>query len=162
MRGTKTKTTGQQNVKDGAGAISSTEVAPIIVKDGARSEPAIVLPGHYIPVGAVPLNLEQSATVNLTDEAMQLLVLSALPDTDDVEALEVHAVSERGFWRCGRIWPRQPVHVFASDDPVGDNAANNEHLGIQADCFISHADAARLKAESQLVVTVIETVTEPD
>lgn len=160
MRGTKTKTTGKQNVKDGAGEISSTEVAPIIVKDGARSEPAIVLPGHYVPVGAVPLSPEQSATVNLTDEAVQLLVLSALPDTDDVEALEVRAVSERGFWRCGRFWSRQPVNVFASDDPAGDNAANNAHLGIQADCFISHEDAARLKAESQLVVKVLETQVE--
>lgn len=160
MRGTKTKTTGKQSVKDGAGAISSPQVAPILVADGARPEPAIVLPGHYIPVGAVPLSPEQSATVTLTDETAQLLVLSALPETDDVTALEVRAVSERGFWRCGRFWPRQPVHVFESDDPLDDNAANNERLGVQVDCFISHEDAARLKAEPQLIVTVLETKVE--
>lgn len=160
MSGTKTKTSGKQNVKDGTGKVSTSQVASTDGADGQKPELSVTLPGYHIALGSVPISVmpENTDAVTVPDVAAAALV----PATDDVEALEVRAISERGFWRCGRFWPRQPVNVFASDDPEGDNAANNAHLGIQADCFISHAEAARLKAEPQLVVTVIETVTEPD
>ncbi|XWJ90969.1 hypothetical protein ACRARH_29645 [Phytobacter ursingii] len=160
MSGTKTKAPGKQNVKDGAGPISAAQVASPDGTDGKKPELSVTLPGYHIALGSVPVSVMPENTDAVTVPDMAAVAL--LPATDDVEALEVRAISERGFWRCGRFWPRQPVHVFASDDPEGDNAANNEHLGIQADCFISHADATRLKADPQLVVIVIETVTEPD
>ncbi|ELM3734805.1 hypothetical protein ACW6AV_002349 [Edwardsiella piscicida] len=78
---------------------------------------------------------------------------------DDVIVLEVHAVPERGFYRCGRFWPHEPVHVFVSDDPDADKAANQE-AGEMVDCFVSHADAARLQAEPMLVVSVLDKVVE--
>ena len=158
MSGTKTKAPGKQNVKDGAGPISATQVASSVGADGKKPELSVTLPGYHIALGSVPVSVmsENTDAVTVPDMAMAAL----LPETDDVEALEVRAVSERGFWRCGRFWPRQPVNVFASDDPEGDNAANNEHLGIQADCFISHEDAVRLKADPQLVVKVLETKVE--
>ncbi|HCI6047707.1 TPA: hypothetical protein NPN77_004160 [Klebsiella pneumoniae] len=77
------------------------------------------------------------------------------PATDDVVVLEVRARSERGFWRCGRFWPREPVHVFVSDDPDGDNEANALEGDVVVECFISHETAERLKAEPHLVVAVV-------
>ncbi|MGS7449052.1 hypothetical protein [Klebsiella pneumoniae] len=77
------------------------------------------------------------------------------PATDDVVVLEVRARSERGFWRCGRFWPREPVHVFVSDDPEGDNEANALEGDVVVECFISHETAERLKAEPHLVVAVV-------
>ncbi|MDV1253129.1 hypothetical protein RZQ12_22985 [Klebsiella michiganensis] len=81
--------------------------------------------------------------------------VTSLPDTDDVQVLEVRARSERGFFRCGRFWPREPVHVFVSDDPDGDNEANALEGDVVVECFISHETAERLKAEPHLVVTVV-------
>ncbi|HGW8460449.1 TPA: hypothetical protein ACNRPM_004140 [Klebsiella pneumoniae] len=88
--------------------------------------------------------------------------VTALPNTDDVQVLEVRAISERGFWRCGRFWPRQPVHVFVSDDPEGDNEANALEGDVVVECFISHETAGRLKAEPNLKVTVLQPVAEEE
>jgi len=77
------------------------------------------------------------------------------PATDDVVVLEVRARSERGFFRCGRFWPREPVHVFVSDDPDGDNQANALEGDVVVESFISHETAERLKAEPHLVVAVV-------
>lgn len=85
-----------------------------------------------------------------------------MPATDDVEVLEIRARSERGFWRCGRFWPREPVHVFVSDDPEGDNEANALEGDVVVESFISHETAERLKAEPHLAVTVLQTVAEKD
>ncbi|HFS7987267.1 TPA: hypothetical protein ACH2IQ_002322 [Klebsiella pneumoniae] len=82
-------------------------------------------------------------------------LITVIPATDDVEVLEVRARHERGFWRCGRFWPREPVHVFVSDDPDGDNEANALEGDVVVECFISHETAERLKAEPHLVVAVV-------
>ncbi|QLP10830.1 hypothetical protein HV042_03760 [Klebsiella grimontii] len=87
-------------------------------------------------------------------------LITASPATDDLVVLEVRARHERGFWRCGRFWPREPVHVFVSDDPDGDNEANALEGDVVVECFISHETAERLKAEPHLVVTVLQTVAE--
>ncbi|MDS7903689.1 hypothetical protein PTQ40_32590, partial [Klebsiella michiganensis] len=87
-------------------------------------------------------------------------LITASPTTDDVVVLEVRARSERGFFRCGRFWPREPVHVFVSDDPDGDNEANALEGDVVVESFISHETAQRLKAEPHLVVTVLQTVAE--
>ncbi|MGQ5745861.1 hypothetical protein HMPREF3138_21010 [Serratia sp. HMSC15F11] len=78
----------------------------------------------------------------------------------DVEVLLVKAVSGNGFWRAGRFWPHEGVHAFVSDDPDGDNAASLAEDG--ATPFISVANAERLKAEPNLHVTVVETVSTDD
>ncbi|CUY25775.1 Uncharacterised protein [Serratia marcescens] len=77
-------------------------------------------------------------------------------NTADVEVLLVKAVSGNGFWRAGRFWPHEGVHAFVSDDPDGDNAASLAEDG--ATPFISVATAERLKAEPNLRITVVETV----
>lgn len=79
-----------------------------------------------------------------------------MPGTDDVEVLEVRAVATQGFWRCGRWWPHEPVHVLASDDPDADNAANALEGDVVVECFISKSVAARLKAEPNLRVSVLQ------
>ncbi|HHB8416378.1 MULTISPECIES: hypothetical protein [Klebsiella] len=85
-------------------------------------------------------------------------LITVPPATDDVVVLEVRARHERGFWRCGRFWPREPVHVFVSDDPDGDNEANALEGDVVVESFISHETAERLKTEPHLVVTVLQTV----
>ncbi|RFU89357.1 hypothetical protein DZA29_22620 [Citrobacter gillenii] len=107
-----------------------------------------------------PQTMPVVATKSDLISALMLAATSSFPQTDDIQALEVRAVPVGGFYRCGRFWPREPVNVFASDDPEGDNAANSDGLNMIVDCFISHADAARLKAEPMLIVNVIESVTE--
>lgn len=182
MSGKTSKAAGQQKVKNGTGATSSPEVASPVITDGAGHEPSVTLPGHYIAVGSQPVSpltntvegLQPSGEVLLetsglvATEAEHITTTSDLlaassptfPQTDDVVTLEVRAVPVGGFYRCGRFWPREPVNVFASDDPEGDNATNSDGLNMIVDCFISHADAARLKAEPMLIVNVIESVTE--
>ncbi|WP_260617683.1 hypothetical protein [Klebsiella pneumoniae] len=98
--------------------------------------------------------------VVLAAEGQASAVAKTMPATDDVVVLEVRARSERGFFRCGRFWPREPVHVFVSDDPDGDNEANALEGDVVVECFISHETAERLKAEPHLVVTVLQTVAE--
>lgn len=82
-------------------------------------------------------------------------LITVIPATDDVEVLEVRARHERGFWRCGHFWPREPVNVLVSDDPDGDNEANALEGDVVVECFISHETAERLKAEPHLVVAVV-------
>ena len=135
MSGTKEKTTGKQIAKGRAGAVSAQEVAPADAADLPRAERSVTLPGHYVAVGASPV--------------------SVTPGTVDVVVLEVRARHERGFWRCGRFWPREPVHVFVSDDPDGDNEANALEGDVVVECFVSHETAERLKAEPHLVVAVV-------
>lgn len=143
MSGTKDKTASKQKSKR-----SSTQaLAEPAGNGGARLEPAITLPGHYIAVGASPVSV-------MPDDVTQSV--SVLPATDDVEVLEVRARHERGFWRCGRFWPRQPVNVFVSDDPDSDNEANALEGDVVVECFISRETAERLKAEPHLVVTVLQ------
>lgn len=146
------KATGKQKPQDSTGASSPSQVASLDAQNVSRYELSVTLPGHYLPVGSQPVS---PVTAESADIAHPLY-----PQTDDVVALEVRAVTDKGFWRCGRFWPREPVHVFASDDPDADNAANNECCNMVSNCFISHADAARLKAEPMLVVTVLDTVAE--
>lgn len=188
MSGKTSKAAGKQKIENGTGAASSQEVASPVIAHGTGHEPSVTLPGHYTPVGSQPvsrvallagdalLTLESSGEVALSTSgslditAEHIAIESGpltpapseptFPQTDDVVALEVRAVPAGGFWRCGRFWPAEPVHVFASDDPEGDNAVNSEGLNMLVDCFISHADVARLKAEPMLIVNVIETVTE--
>ncbi|MGE0968863.1 hypothetical protein ACQFN5_06375 [Klebsiella sp. WOUb02] len=184
MSGTKEKTTGKQSAKGRAGKVSAQEVAPADASDLPGAERSVTLPGHYIAVGASSVSVT-SANAGITaaptfpsadwlngvqGELSTVLeaagqastVAQTVPATDDIEVLEVRARSERGFWRCGRFWPREPVHVFVSDDPDGDNEANALEDDVVVECFISHETAARLKAEPHLVVTVLQTVTEKD
>ena len=117
-----------------------------------------------IHISADHLNTVQSELMNvvLAADGQDSAVTPTVPATDDVVVLEVRAKSENGFWRCGRFWPREPVHVFVSDDPDGDNEANALEGDVVVECFISHETAARLKAEPHLMVTVLQTVTEKD
>ncbi|EOX0566377.1 hypothetical protein ACO31P_000764 [Klebsiella pneumoniae] len=115
-----------------------------------------------IHISADHLNTVQRELMNvvLAAEGQASAVAKTMPATDDVVVLEVRARSERGFFRCGRFWPREPVHVFVSDDPDGDNEANALEGDVVVECFISHETAERLKAEPHLVVTVLQTVAE--
>lgn len=145
MSGTKDKADKQKSKRASAQAL-----AEFAGNDGARLEPAITLPGHYIPSGAAPIAPAAAEVIETTEPA------------SNVEALAVCAIPAGGFWRCGRFWPTEQVHVFVSDDPEADNAANNSYLNIDVNCFISRADAERLKAEPRLRVTPLETVTESE
>ncbi|CAM4198238.1 hypothetical protein RJ492_004920 [Pluralibacter gergoviae] len=142
MSGTKEKATGKQSAKDNAGAVSPQEVAQVNATD---------LPGAELP-DSVPGNdaaLDSSSAGVTTEQPL-------MPGTDDVEVLEVRAVATQGFWRCGRWWPHEPVHVFASDDPDADNAANALEGDVVAECFISKSVAARLKSDPNLRVSVLK------
>ena len=110
-----------------------------------------------IHISADHLNTVQSELMNvvLAADGQDSAVTPTVPATDDVVVLEVRARHERGFWRCGRFWPREPVHVFVSDDPDGDNEANALEGDVVVECFISHETAERLKAEPHLVVAVV-------
>lgn len=115
-----------------------------------------------VHISADHLNTVQSELMNvvLAADGQDSAVTPTVPATDDVVVLEVRARHERGFWRCGRLWPREPVHVFVSDDPDGDNEANALEGDVVVECFISHETAERLKAEPHLVVTVLQTEAE--
>ncbi|HDK6910338.1 TPA: hypothetical protein M4Z14_001131 [Klebsiella pneumoniae] len=177
MSGTKEKTTGKQGTKGRAGKVPAPEVAQADASDLPGSERSVTLPGHYVAVGASPVSvttgnagIPAASTIPSTDwfngvQGELSAVLEAagqasagaqtMPATDDVELLEIRARSERGFWRCGRLWPREPVHVFVSDDPDGDNEANALEGDVVVECFISHETAERLKSEPHLVVAVV-------
>ncbi|WEJ89301.1 MAG: hypothetical protein P0Y63_29395 [Klebsiella huaxiensis] len=166
MSGTKEKTTGKQGAKGRAGKVSAQEVAQADASDLPGAERSVTLPGHYVAVGASPVSVTPgNAGVALIPEDLVAGVgsenlITVPPATDDVVVLEVRARHERGFWRCGRFWPREPVHVFVSDDPDGDNEANALEGDVVVESFISHETAERLKAEPHLVVTVLQTVVE--
>ncbi|HCJ3819098.1 TPA: hypothetical protein NRZ87_004960 [Klebsiella pneumoniae] len=117
-----------------------------------------------VHISADHLNTVQRELMNvvLAADGQDSAVTPTVPATDDVVVLEVRARHERGFWRCGRFWPREPVHVFVSDDPDGDNEANALEGDVVVESFISHETAERLKAEPHLVVTVLQTVAEND
>ncbi|MEQ9865056.1 hypothetical protein [Pectobacterium aroidearum] len=151
MRGTKTKTASQKKPTDSTGAASSTSVASLNESNSNGHEPEILLPGHDIITGTDPVD----------DPLLSADVASAMGK----ECLWVQAVSKNGFYRCGWFWPFDGVHVFVSDDPDGDNAdcvadSLKSYFGVTpSQPFISVATAARLKAEPQLRVTVIQPVT---
>lgn len=161
MSGTKEKTTGKQGAKGRAGTVPAPEVAQTDAPDLPGTERSVTLPGHYVAVGASPVSVTPGTVdVALTPEGLVAgggseNLITVPPATDDVVVLEVRARHERGFWRCGRLWPREPVHVFVSDDPDGDNEANALEGDVVVECFISHETAERLKAEPHLVVTVV-------
>ncbi len=135
-----------------------------ITQPGAPSQsdtPAPELTGESTPGtatgDAAGTQLDQAQT--LTTETLATLG-DANTNPGDVEVLLVKAVSGNGFWRAGRFWPHEGVHAFVSEDPDGDNAASLAEDG--ATPFISVATAERLKAESNLHVTVVETVSTDD
>ncbi|TCW05571.1 hypothetical protein EDF73_11615 [Raoultella sp. BIGb0138] len=171
MSGTKEKTTGKQSTKGRAGKVPAPEVAPVDAPHAPGPELSVTLPGHYVAVGTSPVSVKPGIVdASLMPEGLSSdaessglnISVKALPNTDDVQVLEVRAIAERGFWRCGRFWPRQPVHVFVSDDPEGDNEANALDGDVVVECFVSHETAARLKAEPNLKVTVLQPVVEEE
>ncbi|HHT0133068.1 TPA: hypothetical protein ACTW38_002901 [Klebsiella michiganensis] len=139
-----------------AGALQSS--GDVISLDGD----SVSIAAPAIHISADHLNTVQHELINvvLGAESQASADAQTMPATDDVEVLEIRARSERGFWRCGRFWPREPVHVFVSDDPDGGNEANALEGDVVVECFISHETAQRLKAEPHLVVTVLQTVAE--
>lgn len=132
-----------------SGSTKKKEKSPGVIKPGSESQPQ-----------TDSVSVKDVTTSPSSDQTTSGHPHPLLPDSDDVVALEVRALPVGGFWRCGRFWSNEPVHVFASDDPDGDNAANNAHLGVQADCFISRDDMARLQAEPMLIVDILDTVQE--
>ncbi|WP_147439874.1 hypothetical protein [Gibbsiella quercinecans] len=151
MSGKENKAAGKQATKGGSGTGDASPVAPVNAPDDSGSELPVALSGHYVAVVAPSDGVNQP--------------VSAAPDAqpsgtgDAVEVLLVKSVKPNGFYRAGRFWPHSGVHVFVSDDPDGDNAESVTDDGIPVQPFISRADAARLKAEPQLRVTVVESVT---
>lgn len=136
-----------------AGAPPSSDDVITLTEDNVSiSAPAVHISADH-------LNTVQRELMNvvLAADGQDSAVTPAMPATDDVVVLEVRARHERGFWRCGRFWPREPVHVFVSDDPDGDNEANALEGDVVVESFISHETAERLKAEPHLVVTVLQT-----
>lgn len=155
MSGTKTKTARQQKPTDSSGTAPSTSVAPLIEGNGNGHEPAIVLPGHDIQVGSQPF-ITGSEPVD-----GPVLSASAAAAVMGVDVLLVQAVSPNGFYRCGRFWPFDGVHVFVSADPDSDNAECQLDDGTPLQPFISRTVAERLKGDSNLRVTVEQVAAEP-
>ncbi|VGC68415.1 Uncharacterised protein [Klebsiella pneumoniae] len=137
------------------GAPSSSDDVITLTGDSASiSAPAIHISAEHLN------SVQRELQTNLTPEGLAAgggseNLIPVSPTTDDVVVLEVRARSERGFFRCGRFWPREPVHVFVSDDPDGDNEANALEGDVVVESFISHETAERLKAEPHLVVAVV-------
>ncbi|MFO3897860.1 hypothetical protein [Klebsiella michiganensis] len=146
--------------------------SPVSLKPGDAGAPpssddVITLTGDNVSISAPAVHISADHLNTVQRELMNVVlaaggqdsaVTPTVPATDDVVVLEVRARHERGFWRCGRFWPRVPVHVFVSDDPDGDNEANALEGDVVVESFISHETAERLKAEPHLVVTVLQTV----
>ncbi|EPO5347533.1 hypothetical protein ACUB1S_001922 [Klebsiella michiganensis] len=116
---------------------------------------SITAPAVHISADHLNTVQRELMSVVLAADGQGNTVTPTVPATDDVVVLEVRARHERGFWRCGRFWPREPVRVFVSDDPDGDNEANALEGDVVVECFISHETAERLKAEPHLVVAVV-------
>lgn len=149
-------------------AVGASSVSVTSGDTGApsSSDDVITLTGDSVSISAPAIHISADHLNTVQRELMNVVlaadgqdsaVTPAMPATDDVVVLEVRARHERGFWRCGRFWPREPVHVFVSDDPDGDNEANALEGDVVVECFISHETAERLKAEPHLVVTVLQT-----
>ena len=146
--------------------------SPVSLKPGDAGAPpssddVITLTGDNVSISAPAVHISADHLNTVQRELMNVVlaadgqdsaVTPTVPATDDVVVLEVRARHERGFWRCGRLWPREPGHVFVSDDPDGDNEANALEGDVVVESFISHETAKRLKAEPHLVVTVLQTV----
>ncbi|WP_256331092.1 hypothetical protein [Klebsiella variicola] len=146
--------------------------SPVSLKPGDAGAPpssddVTTLTGDNVSISAPAVHISADHLNTVQRELMNVVlaaggqdsaVTPTVPATDDVVVLEVRARHERGFWRCGRFWPREPVHVFVSDDPDGDNEANALEGDVVVESFISHETAERLKAEPHLVVTVLQTV----
>lgn len=143
--------------------------SPVSLKPGDAGAPpssddVITLTGDNVSISAPAVHISADHLNTVQRELMNVVlatdgqgnaVTPTVPATDDVVVLEVRARSERGFFRCGRFWPREPVHVFISDDPDGDNEANALEGDVVVECFISHETAERLKAEPHLVVAIV-------
>jgi len=143
--------------------------SPVSLKPGDAGAPpssddVITLTGDNVSISAPAVHISADHLNTVQRELMNVVlaaggqastVAKTVPATDDVVVLEVRARHERGFFRCGRFWPREPVHVFVSDDPDGDNEASALEGDVVVECFISHETAERLKAEPHLVVAVV-------
>lgn len=143
--------------------------SPVSLKPGDAGAPpssddVITLTGDNVSISAPAVHISADHLNTVQRELMNVVLAADGQDsavtptvsaTDDVVVLEVRARHERGFWRCGRLWPREPVHVFVSDDPDGDNEANALEGDVVVESFISHETAERLKAEPHLVVAVV-------
>ncbi|MGL3256626.1 hypothetical protein ACSVNO_05880 [Salmonella enterica] len=146
MSGTKEKAADKQASKSRAGKTSAQKVAAVTGADSAGSESPVTLPGHYAAVGsaAIAPGIASASSFLRSDSAK----------ADDVEVLEVRAIPAGGFWRCGWFWSATPWAVVVCDGLAGQTTPE----GVPC---ISRDAAARLKAEPMLVVTTLETVTEP-
>lgn len=145
----------------------AADMAPAAGADGQAHEPPVTLPGYYIAVGAQPVSpaadtVAAGATGTSVTGDIPECHPAVMPQTDDVVVLEVRAIPAGGFWRCGLFWSHQGQHIFVSDDPEGDNAANNEAMGAVSHCFISRETAARLKADPNLIVVDVPVLSEPE
>ncbi|MFU8625525.1 hypothetical protein ACNAUL_12855 [Raoultella ornithinolytica] len=143
---------------------SSVSVTPGDTGAPRSSDDVIILAGDSVSISAPAIHISAEHLNTVQHELMNVALgadsqasadAQTMPATDDIEILEIRARSDRGFWRCGRFWPREPVHVFVSDDPDGDNEANALEGDVVVECFISHETAERLKAEPHLVVAVV-------
>lgn len=161
MSGTKEKAADKQTPKSRAGAASAQKVAAITGPDGAGSESPVTLPGHYVAVGSVPVAVTLPDAVTSAGELTAVPGIAAACEAlraggcgDEPEVLEVRAIPAGGFWRCGLFWSATPWTVVVCDDL--DGQATPEGV-----LCVSRDIAARLKVEPLLVVTTLETVTEP-
>lgn len=143
---------------------SPVSVTPGDTGASSSSDDVITLAGDNVSISAPAIHFSADHLNTVQHELMNVVTgaesqasadAQTMPATDDIEILEIRARSDRGFWRCGRFWPREPVHVFVSDDPDGDNEANALEGDVVVECFISHETAERLKAEPHLVVAVV-------
>ncbi|EBU8551959.1 hypothetical protein DLC15_05175 [Salmonella enterica subsp. enterica serovar Telelkebir] len=161
MSGTQKKAADKQTTKSRAGKASSQEVAATAGTVGAGSESPVTLPGHYAAVGAVPVAVTLPDAVTPAGEltaapgiAAACAALRAGDSEGEPEVLGVRAIPAGGFWRCGLFWSATPWTVVVCDDLDGQTTPE----GVLC---VSRDIAARLKAEPLLVVTTLETVTEP-
>lgn len=148
--------------------VGASPVVPVMQPGGSSS---LSVAESAVVNGSVTLSVENQGEENIDltasgvssgAETTGLNKVETMPETDDIELLEIRAVSERGFFRCGRFWPCEPVHVFVSDDPEEDNAANALEGDVVVECFISLETAMRLKAEPNLKVSVLKKVAEEE
>lgn len=161
MSGTKEKAADKQTSKSRAGKTSAQKVAATVGPDSAGSELPFTLPGHYVAVGSMPVGVALPDTVTPAGEltagpgiAAACAALRVGDNEGESEVLEVRAIPAAGFWRCGLFWSATPWTVVVCDDLDGQTTPE----GVLC---VSRDIAARLKSEPLLVVTTLETVTEP-
>ncbi|HBC0987573.1 TPA: hypothetical protein IGZ61_002245 [Escherichia coli] len=173
MSGTEKKTANKQASKGRSGKTSAQKVAAITETDNLALGLPETLPGHYVPVGSAPkLNELQTTTQEKPSPVYELPPLgwsaadvAAATDerpgpvcasVEQIQVLEVRAIPAGGFWRCGLFWSATPWTVVINDDSDDEGLITPEGA-----LFVTSAVAARLKAEPMLIVTELETVTEP-